>query len=179
MNKVLLIGRTTSDIELNHTSSNVPYTRLTLAVSRRNQGNNDITDFIPLVAWRNTALLFKSSVPKGSLIAVEGNLQSSSYTSNKTNQIVRSYDVHVETFHFLESKKVSEERLKNRQGSNFYQPQENNPYQQRVIRDDIISSTISEPRNHVVNSTTKENVENKLHDLDELQSIDKDLDIFD
>lgn len=182
MNKVILIGRTTSDIELNHTSSNVPYTRLTLAVSRRNQGNNEITDFIPLVAWRNTALLFKSSVPKGSLIAVEGNLQSNSYTSSKTNQIVRTYDVHVDTFHFLESKKVSEERLRNKQnghvGVSFNQTQES-PFIQRTIRDDMISSTISEPQNNVISSPSKPIIEDKLHDLDDLQSIDKDLDIFD
>lgn len=182
MNKVILIGRTTSDIELNHTSSNVPYTRLTLAVSRRNQGNNEITDFIPLVAWRNTALLFKSSVPKGSLIAVEGNLQSNSYTSSKTNQIVRTYDVHVDTFHFLESKKVSEERFRNNlngQNEITFNQTNGSSQMQRPIRDDIVSPINSEPRKNVINPESKSVMEEKLHDLDDLQSIDKDLDIFD
>ncbi|UWW01222.1 single-stranded DNA-binding protein [Mycoplasmopsis felis] len=49
MNKVMLIGRTTNDVELNITSNGNSYVRGTLAVSRR--GIAEVTDYVPFVAY--------------------------------------------------------------------------------------------------------------------------------
>ncbi|MFV8499922.1 single-stranded DNA-binding protein [Mycoplasma sp. VS424B] len=110
-NKITLVGRITSTPELSHTSNNIAYVRLTLAVNRPSFGNNnDITDFIPLVAWRQSAEFIANNLPKGALILVEGSLHSSTYNSNQTNQLVRSLDVTVDRVVPLESKAVRDMR---------------------------------------------------------------------
>ncbi|MFV8472105.1 single-stranded DNA-binding protein [Mycoplasma sp. AA7A] len=110
-NKITLVGRITNTPELSHTSNNIAYVRLTLAVNRPSFGNNnDITDFIPLVAWRQSAEFIANNLPKGALILVEGSLHSSTYNSNQTNQLVRSLDVTVDRVVPLESKAVREMR---------------------------------------------------------------------
>lgn len=110
-NKITLVGRLTSTPELSHTSNNIAYVKLTLAVNRPSFGNNnDITDFIPLVAWRQSAEFIANNLPKGALILVEGSLHSSTYNSNQTDQLVRSLDVTVERVVPLESKAVRDMR---------------------------------------------------------------------
>lgn len=118
MNKVILIGRTTSNAVLNYTNSQVPYARVSLAINREYYGrgsnsNNEITDFIPLVAWNGTADLIANRVPRGTLIAVEGSLYSNTYKSNQTNTLVRSYEVNVDRIRILENRQSINERLGN------------------------------------------------------------------
>ncbi len=54
LNKAILMGRLTADPELRHTQSNIPVTSFTLAVDRT-FGQDKQTDFLDIVAWRNTA----------------------------------------------------------------------------------------------------------------------------
>ena len=93
MNKVVLIGRITRDPELRYTSSNIPSVRFTLAVNRpfQNQNGEREADFINIVAWRNQAENIKKYVSKGSLVAVEGRIQTGSY--EKDGQKVYTVDV--------------------------------------------------------------------------------------
>ncbi|TDV24078.1 single-strand DNA-binding protein [Mycoplasmopsis mustelae] len=186
MNKVILIGRTTTDIELNSTSSGTPYVRLTLAVQRRIQSKNDVTDFIPLVAWGTNAVLFKNSVPKGSLIAIEGTLQSNSYVSSKTNQTIRALDVHVDNITFLESKRVTDERLKQR--GTFDDFTKKTTYENPTFTSFNNTNQFSKDVNLSTNLNTensknevfenKKSVDEKLHDLDDLDIVDEDIDVF-
>ncbi|VEU58394.1 single-stranded DNA-binding protein [Mycoplasmopsis gallinacea] len=118
MNKVILIGRTTSNAVLNYTNSQVPYARVSLAINREYYGrssnsNNEVTDFIPLVGWNGTADLMANRIPKGTLVAVEGSLYSNTYRSNQTNTLVRSYEVNVERIRILENRQSINERLGN------------------------------------------------------------------
>lgn len=111
MNKVVLIGRVTRDPELRYTSTNIPNTRFTLAVNRtfQNQSGETEADFIPIVVWRKQAENVKKYVSKGSLVAVEGRIQTGSY--EKDGQRVYTTDVVADNVQFLESKAQSQERI--------------------------------------------------------------------
>ena len=111
MNRVELIGRITRDPELRYTSSNIATTRFTLAVNRPFQGQNGEqgTDFINVVVWRKQAENVSKYVSKGSLVAVEGRIQTGSY--EKDGQRVYTTDVVADSVQFLESKAQSEIRM--------------------------------------------------------------------
>lgn len=111
MNKVMLIGRITRDPELRYTSSNIPSVRFTLAVNRpfENQNGERETDFINIVVWRKQAENVKKYVSKGSLVAVEGRIQTGSY--EKDGQRVYTTDVVADNVQFLESKSQSQNRM--------------------------------------------------------------------
>ena len=119
MNKVCLIGRITRDPELRYTSSNVPTVRFTLAVNRtfQNQNGEREADFINIVAWRNQAENVKKYVSKGSLVAVEGRIQTGSY--EKDGQRIYTTDVVADNVQFLESKGQSQNREENVTPSDF------------------------------------------------------------
>ncbi len=110
MNKVVLIGRVTRDPELRYTASNIPNVRFTLAVNRtfQNQSGETEADFVPIVVWRKQAENVKKYVSKGSLVAVEGRIQTGSY--EKDGQRVYTTDVVADNVQFLESKAQSQNR---------------------------------------------------------------------
>ena len=87
-NKVVLIGRLTKDPELRYTSTNnLPVVSFTLAVNRpyQVQGNDRNADFISCTAWRKQAENIHRYVSKGSMVAVEGKLQTRDYMDEKIN----------------------------------------------------------------------------------------------
>ena len=110
MNRVELIGRITRDPELRYTSSNIATTRFTLAVNRPFQGQNGEqgTDFINIVVWRKQAENVSKYVSKGSLVAVEGRIQTGSY--ERDGQRVYTTDVVADSVQFLETKAQSQNR---------------------------------------------------------------------
>ena len=111
MNRVELIGRITRDPELRYTGSNIATTRFTLAVNRpfQSQNGEQGTDFINIVVWRKQAENVKKYCSKGSLVAVEGRIQTGSY--EKDGQRVYTTDVVADSVQFLESKAQSENRM--------------------------------------------------------------------
>ena len=110
MNRVELVGRITRDPELRYTSSNIASVRFTLAVNRNftNQNGEREADFINCVAWRNQAENIKKYVSKGSLVSVEGRIQTGSY--EKDGQRIYTTDVVADSVQFLESKAQSQTR---------------------------------------------------------------------
>ena len=87
-NKVVLIGRLTKDPELRYTSTNnLPVVSFTLAVNRPygNQAGDRNADFISCTAWRKQAENIHKYVSKGSMVAVEGKLQTRDYMDEKIN----------------------------------------------------------------------------------------------
>lgn len=106
MNKVVLIGRLTAKPELRFTSSNVGFTRFTIAVNRQYSGQDKKrdADFINVVAWRKQAETICKYFDKGNLIAVEGRLQTSNYDDKDGNKRY-TVDVALDNFEFIESKK--------------------------------------------------------------------------
>lgn len=83
LNKVILVGRITSDPELKQTQSGVPVTSFTVAVNRtRGKDKEQETDFINCVAWRQTAEFASKYFHKGSSICVIGSIQTRSYMTD-------------------------------------------------------------------------------------------------
>ncbi len=105
MNKVVLIGRLTKDPELRYTSSNIPTASFTLAVNRpfQNQSGVREADFINIVIWRKQAETAKKYLAKGSLVAVEGRIQTRNYDGADGKKVYVT-EVVADNFEFLESK---------------------------------------------------------------------------
>ena len=78
LNRVILMGRITADPELKTTNTGVSVTSFSIAVDRNyvKQGEERKADFFNIVCWRSTAEFVCRYFGKGSLIAVEGQLQS-------------------------------------------------------------------------------------------------------
>lgn len=81
MNKVILMGRLTRDVEMRQTPSGVSLARFSVAVNRRFAGKDaqQQADFINCVAWRQTGDFIARYFHKGSMIAVVGSIQSRSW----------------------------------------------------------------------------------------------------
>lgn len=105
MNKVVLIGRLTRDPELRYTTSNIPTTTFTLAVNRQFQNQNGVreADFISIVMWRKQAETAKKYLTKGSLISIEGRIQTRNYDGADGKKVYVT-EVVADNFEFLESK---------------------------------------------------------------------------
>lgn len=105
LNKTILGGRLTSDIELKQTPSGVSVCSFTLAVNRRYQkeGEQQQTDFINCVAWRNTAEFISRYFRKGSSLCIVGNIQTRTWT-DQNNQKRYATEVIVDEALFVDSK---------------------------------------------------------------------------
>lgn len=114
INNVVLVGRLTKDCDLRYTSSGIAVATFNLAVNRNFTGQNGEreTDFISCVVWRKPAETIANYTKKGSLIAVDGRLQTRNY-ENQQGQRVYVTEVIVENFQFLESKAAMENRQQN------------------------------------------------------------------
>lgn len=100
MNSVHLLGRLTKDVILSK-NGDMTIARITLAVDRKTK--EDSADFIGCVAFGKTAELIDQYVKKGSKIAIEGRIQTGSYT-NKDGQKVYTTDVVVNSIDFCDKK---------------------------------------------------------------------------
>lgn len=114
MNKTLLIGRTTKDPDIRYAQSEQPMTiaRFNLAVDRiyKKEGEQS-ADFISCVAFGKTAEFIEKYVFKGTKIAVEGRIQTGSYT-NKDGVKVYTTDVVAENVEFAGAKTDSKSAAK-------------------------------------------------------------------
>lgn len=82
-NKVMLLGRITKEIELRYTQSNKACTSFSIAVNRPyKNGEEKQTDFINIVAWGNLAENLNKYTSKGSLVGIEGRLQTRTYEAS-------------------------------------------------------------------------------------------------
>lgn len=88
INMVALMGRLTYEPELKSTPNGLSVIRFSVAVDRayQPQGQERQADFIDCVAWRQTAEFISRYFHKGSMIAVEGTIQTSNYTDKNGNK---------------------------------------------------------------------------------------------
>lgn len=105
-NIVILTGRLTADPELKTTTSNLPVTSFSIAVNRRYRAGEEQTDFINIVAWRQTAEFICKYFKKGSLIGIEGSIQTRKYVDRNGNNRV-AFEVVANNAQFVESKRDS------------------------------------------------------------------------
>lgn len=104
LNKVILAGRLTADVELKNTQSGISVCSFSLAVNRRFQKDGEQnTDFINCTAWRNTAEFISKYFSKGSSLCVAGSIQTRSWTDNN-GQKRYATEVVVDEAMFVDSK---------------------------------------------------------------------------
>ena len=106
LNVAVIMGRLVADPELRHTSSDLAVTSFTVAVDRRfsRDANERQTDFIDVVAWRQTAEFVCRYFQKGSMIAVNGSIQTRIYEDKNGNKR-KSVEIVAENVSFTGSKK--------------------------------------------------------------------------
>lgn len=109
MNKVILIGNTTKDLELTTMPSGTSMTRISLAVKR--PFGDDETDFFDITVWGNSAENCAKYLHKGDKVAVVGRIQNRSYEDNKGNK-KKITEIVAENVEFLNSKKDNFEQTK-------------------------------------------------------------------
>ena len=88
LNRITITGRMTRDPELRTTQSGISVTSFSIANQRNYKNNNGErdTDFFNVVAWRNTAEFVTKYFSKGSLVTVDGRLESRKFTDKQGNE---------------------------------------------------------------------------------------------
>ena len=122
MNRVMLIGRLTTKPELKYTNSNLPFARFSVAVNRtfnNAQGQRE-ADFINIVVWRKQAENVCNFLNKGSLVSIEGRIQTGSYDDKDGNKRY-TMEVVADSVQFLESKSQSQNRSQSNPSPYDYQ----------------------------------------------------------
>ncbi len=110
LNRAIVMGRLTDNPELRHTASDIPVTTFTLAVERNfNSGNERVTDFLDIVAWRSNAEFVSKYFTKGMQVCVEGSIQVRSYTDRDGNKR-RAWEIVADHTYFADSKRDSTAR---------------------------------------------------------------------
>ena len=109
LNKAILQGRLVADPELRHTQSGVAVATFRIAVGRDFRGkdpNAQNADFITITAWRQSAEFVSRFFRKGSMILVDGRIQSREYTDNSGQRRFVT-EVVADNVHFAASKQES------------------------------------------------------------------------
>lgn len=104
-NLVVLTGRLTTDPELKTTPNGVSVCSFSIAVERRyKQGEERQADFINIVAWRGSAEFICKYFKKGSMIGIEGSIQTRKYQDRDGNNRT-AFEVVANNVQFVESKR--------------------------------------------------------------------------
>ena len=107
LNSIILMGRLVADPELRSTQTGIPVVSFTLAVDRDfadKQTGQRQTDFIDIVAWRQTAEFASRYFRKGQLVAAQGTLQTRKYEDKNGNKRT-AFEVQADKLHFAEGKR--------------------------------------------------------------------------
>ena len=120
LNHITIMGRLTNDPELRRTGSGVAVTSFTLAVDRdfKEKNGEKETDFIDVVAWRQTGEFVSKHFSKGRMAVVSGRLQIRSWTDKDGNKR-RTAEVIADNVYFGDSKKEGETPAVNAPASDF------------------------------------------------------------
>lgn len=108
LNVAVIMGRLVADPELRHTPNDIAVTTFTLAVDRGyvKAGAEKQTDFIDVVAWRNTAEFVCKYFQKGRMMAVHGSIQTRTYTDKEGNKR-KAFEIVATDVNFADSKRDS------------------------------------------------------------------------
>lgn len=128
INRAVLVGRLTRDPELRYTNGGTAVTTFVLAVNRSftNQQGQREADFINCVIWRKAAENFANFTSKGSLVGIDGRIQTRNY-ENQQGQRVYVTEVVADNFSLLESKAEAEKRREDGNRYSQYQPGSSSP----------------------------------------------------
>lgn len=130
INRVVLIGRLTRDPELRRTPQGDAVTSFTLAVNRNytDKDGQQQADFINCVVWKKSAENVEKHCSKGSLVGVEGRIQTRSY-DNQQGQRVYVTEVICNSVQFLDTRQKNQAALNENAADNWESGRNNpNPY---------------------------------------------------
>ena len=128
MNTVVLCGRLTAKPELRYTNSDIAYARFSVAITRsyaNAQGERE-TDFINVIVWGKQAENAANYLDKGSLVGIEGSIQTGTYTDDDGNKRT-SFDVRANHVEFLNTKGKSQSTANETEETI---EEENDPYEE-------------------------------------------------
>ena len=136
LNHIVLMGRLTRDPELRYTGSSVPVASFSVAVDRdfgRGENGEKQTDFIDVVAWRQTGEFVSKYFTKGSMAVVSGRLQMREWTDRDGNKRT-SAEVVADNVYFGESRRRDEAdtgrpAAQNSRADSFSRPAQSAPSQ--------------------------------------------------
>ena len=120
LNKFIGIGRLTKDPELKYLPNNIPTTNFTIAVNRpfENAQGEKETDYINVVVWRKQAENVAKYVSKGSLVAVDGRIQTRNY-EDKDGKKVYVTEIVADNVQFLQTKQEEGQAPKEKSNSEY------------------------------------------------------------
>ena len=135
INRVVLVGRLTKDVEVRKTSSGLSVASFTVACDRRGARNQDAgsmqqtADFISCVAWRQTADFLGAYAKKGAMVGVDGRIQTRNYDGADGRKVYVT-EVVADSVQLLESRSQSQARSQSGyqdgyQKPSYQQPQSN------------------------------------------------------
>ncbi len=132
MNTVQLIGNLTRDPEVSETANHISVARFSIAVNRPyTSGENKVTDFFNIVAWRGLAENCGKYLCKGSKVAVVGHLQNNSYTDKNGDRRTIT-NILAETIEFLSTPRD----LNGNNDNGNYNRSSNKGQQMEIVEDD-------------------------------------------
>jgi single-strand DNA-binding protein len=128
LNRVVLVGRLTRDVEMKYLPNGTPVANFTLAVDRpfSNKDGEKEADFIPIVVWRKQAENCANYIGKGSLVAVDGRMQVRSYEQDGKRRYVT--EVVADSVRFLDSRKKQEPDYGGYQGTEVDEDEDSIPF---------------------------------------------------
>lgn len=145
INRAVLTGRLTKDAELRSTQSGLSVATFTLAVNRQYSKAKGDADFINCVIWRKAAENFCNFTSKGSLVGIDGRIQTRSY-ENKSGQKVYVTEIVVDSFSLLESKKDRLANNNNDNNSNYDANTNNNGFSNTTTNTNYISNSSNDSK---------------------------------
>ena len=150
LNRAILTGRLTRDPELRYTTSGTAVGQATIAVDRqfKNQQGERKADYINLVIWRKAAENFANFTHKGSLVGIDGRIQTRTY-ENKQGQRVYVTEINVDSFSLLEPRQENSQ-------------QSNNNYSSQVPNNNAHNATSNSPQQ---NQNAQSNYGNQNNDF--------------
>lgn len=126
VNRTILVGRLTKNPELRYTGEGTAVASFTIAVNRPfRQNGEQQADFINCVVWRNAAENLATYTSKGSLIGVDGRIQTRSYDGQDSKRVFVT-EVVAESVQFLESKNKGSQDENRQSNTNTPNNQQNN-----------------------------------------------------
>ena len=130
INRVVLVGRLTKDVEVRKTTTGLSVCGFTVACdrnrSRSDENGQQTADFINCTAWRQTADFLGMYAKKGAMVGVDGRIQTRSYDGQDGRRVYVT-EVVADTVQLLESRAQSQARAQQSQQSSFQQPYQQNP----------------------------------------------------
>jgi single-strand DNA-binding protein len=132
INRVVLVGRLTKDVEVRKTTTGLSVASFTVACDRRGSRNQDAgsnqpsADFINCVAWRQTAEFLGSYARKGAMVGVDGRIQTRNYDGSDGRKVYVT-EVVADSVQLLESRSQSQARAQSGYQDSYQQPSYQQP----------------------------------------------------